>query len=339
VTATQIAAGGEHICALTSAGTVQCWGDDSSGQLGYDPSTFTNPGVPMPVNGLPAGVTAITAGSSHTCALATDGSVWCWGSCQFGEIGGGCTSASFTPIKVLSGATSIAAGGAHTCAVLTGGGAQCWGQNNYGQLGFGSSNSSIPLTVKSASVPAGSSLAAGQYHNCVLNSTGVIACWGSDMFGELGGVTTLSPISAVTAGTFSTCALSQGGAYCRGRNSVGQLGNGVSDGPSSTTTHPGFTSVIGLTSGVTAIASGDDHVCAVDSNTTVECWGDFRTNAMAYVNATPIMVTGATALAAGSVFSCAVTSTGLWCWGRGTNGELGDGTFMTNDLPVQVMEP
>ena len=135
----QIVAGESHTCALTTAGAVQCWGNNGNGQLG-DGST-TGRTTPVAVPGLGSGVTALAAGGLHTCALTTAGAVQCWGYNDYGQLGDGSATHRNTPVAVQglgSGVTALAAGAYHTCALTTAGAAQCWGNNGYGQLGDGS---------------------------------------------------------------------------------------------------------------------------------------------------------------------------------------------------------
>ena len=147
-TATGLAAGNQHSCALTSSGGVECWGDNSDGQLG-DGTTTSSP-TPVYVVGIGgsgtlSGVVAIAASGVHACALRSGGTVDCWGGNGQGDLGDGTTTGHSTPVPVvgvggsgtLSGVVAIAAAGeftsGSTCAVTTGGAVDCWGDNPQGR--------------------------------------------------------------------------------------------------------------------------------------------------------------------------------------------------------------
>ena len=130
-------AGYMHTCALTSAGAVYCWGNNSDGQLGAGGLVDQN--TPYPVTGLGAGITAISAGDTHNCAVTFSGTLKCWGGNGYGQVGNGNTINQRYAVDVpgLSGVLGAAAGTYHTCA-RTGGDVHCWGSNQVGQLGDGS---------------------------------------------------------------------------------------------------------------------------------------------------------------------------------------------------------
>jgi alpha-tubulin suppressor-like RCC1 family protein len=100
-TITQIAAGGDHTCALDTAGKVYCWGDNDNGQLGNNSTTNTSVPVAVVTSGVLSGktVTQITGGYNTTCALA-DNRAYCWGDNALGQLGNNSTTDSPVPVAV-----------------------------------------------------------------------------------------------------------------------------------------------------------------------------------------------------------------------------------------------
>lgn len=287
-----ISGGGSFTCALTTAGAVKCWGRNASGQLGD--GTRTSRTTPVQVSGLAGGAAEISAGVSHACALLTNGAVKCWGNNSFGQLGDGTTSSSVTNTPVDAdlpeGATAIATGSLFTCALTTVGGVKCWGDNVFGQLGDGTiEQRSLPAQVSGLTSGVGGIGAGGGGsfgHACALLAAGGAMCWGNNEYGQLGddrdcrnpevcsipiAVLDISEhLSAISGGSLFTCALTDGGAVkCWGHNDVGQLGDGLSCG--GLCGRP--LNVIGLSSGVTAIATGSSHACA-SLAAGIRCWGN-----------------------------------------------------------------
>jgi alpha-tubulin suppressor-like RCC1 family protein len=197
-----------------------------------------------------------------------------------------------------------------------------------------------------------SSIAAGQNHACAVTTGGDVTCWGTNASGELGdGTTTERPtptlvsrlgsdVASIVAGGNHVCTVTTGGAArCSGFNAYGQLGDGT------TTTRLVPTPVIGLGSGVTAIAVGSSHTCALTTGGAVRCWG-YNTygqlgDGTTINRSTPTQVggleSGVLAIAAGYGHTCAVTTSGaVECWGYNVNGQLGDGTTTNRPTPTLV---
>jgi hypothetical protein len=140
-------------------------------------------------SGAPLGnVTAIATGSSHSCALLSNGTVRCWGHNRDGQLGNGTTTdfPAAAPVVGLGGmAAAIAAGEFHTCALLRDGTVHCWGDNWYGQLGDGTTTDRT-TPVAASGLRDVTAIAAGEDHTCALLRDGTARCWGYNEFGQLG---------------------------------------------------------------------------------------------------------------------------------------------------------
>jgi alpha-tubulin suppressor-like RCC1 family protein len=273
-----VSAGGSRTCAVTTAGALKCWGDKPGNGT---PGSLT----PVSPTGLASGVKAVSAGGTFTCALTTSGGVKCWGSGSLGQLGDGNLTFSYAPVTPTglgSGVAAISAGAQHACALLTAGGVKCWGWNNYGETGdqSGATTTPAPVGVSFAEGTSIASIAVGGYHSCVITGAGGALCWGQDQYGQLGDGNTMtnsimpvavsglsSGVTALTGGTYHTCAVVSGAAKCWGTNNTGNLGNGT------TTDSAVPVDVIGLDSGVTRISAGRGHTCAVRSDGRALCWG------------------------------------------------------------------
>lgn len=309
-----ITAGAFHTCVLIADGTVKCWGYNGHGEAGYWswPDFIRSPVV---VEGL-THVVAIDAGTVHTCALITDGTIRCWGDNTYGQLGDGSLSASGGPYPVavsdVSDAVTIAAGGEHTCAVTQDATAKCWGRNGDGQLGNGS-------TYSASRSPTA--------------------------------VTGLSSVTSISAGAWNSCALiGDGSARCWGNNDWGQLGSGVTDsqGRPLSTNRPVV--VRGLDRAI-ALAGGASHTCALMADRSARCWGSDGVGQAGDGAGSPqderslfgpvvvADVAGGRAIATGGNHSCALIGAGtISCWGHNLYGQIGDGTTTDRHRPAPVTE-
>lgn len=189
--ASAVTAGADFTCALLQDARVACWGFNLSGQLGNG----TDTGVslePVPVSGLEDAVT-VSAGGEHACALRDDGSVWCWGQNDVGQLGDGTTTSRDEPVRVTGvvGAVGITAGRSHSCAAVDDGTVRCWGGGTLGQLGDGGrEDSPEPVRVSMPGTAVGS-VDAGTESTCAAvggaeDPGRSVWCWGANESGQLG---------------------------------------------------------------------------------------------------------------------------------------------------------
>ena len=353
--AVAIGAGLFHTCAVRVNGNVVCWGSNGSGQIGNnakegqcDPSV-SSCGLTTPQNvvNMPQAVDVV-AGETHSCALAADGTVRCWGNNESGQLGDGTFAESLIATEVfrLENVKAISAGWHHSCALGASGSTSCWGANFNGQLGDDTfDNRNAPVLVLDLPIDA-VGLASGNTHSCVLRANGALSCWGFNDFGQLGaqpvgdvpadplGVVNIIgnvPAISVDAGFAHTCAVrGTGTVACWGRNSSGELTGAISAAsPNPIAPTPALT-------GITQIAAGSRHTCALLANGTVSCWGRLETTV-----SQPTSIAGfdnVVAIAAGNDFRCALRANGtVWCWGEGSFGQLGNGTT-DQTAPVEVAD-
>jgi alpha-tubulin suppressor-like RCC1 family protein len=309
--ASSVSVGASSTCAIVST-SIYCWGNNAYGQLGN--GTSINQLTPSLV-ALPAGETPlqVDAGVPSTCALMTDGTVYCWGDNANGELGNGSTSPSTTPVQVTGITNAIQLTTSNTsCALLADHTVRCWGYNADGQVGLDPSLSSNKTFYTTPQTVSG-----------------------------------LSNVSMVSSGSSSVCALGslggQSGVYCWGDNSFGQLGL-------STTTTYSATPVLvsGLTGTPVDVSVGDNFACATTSSPGVYCWGyngsgQLGVPSLAY-SASPQAITNlpstginATSISAGAASVCLASADAqLYCWGDGTYGELGNAQWQSSTTPQHV---
>ena len=350
----RVAMGSAHACVIREDGTVQCWGNNSFGQLGDN--TLTNHAAPAAVQ-IVNNAVALAAGGNHTCALLADGTVRCWGLNSFGQLGDGSVTNRQIPTAVtgLTGVAAISAGTGFSCAVLVSGEARCWGRNDLGQLGNANNVQSLaPQAVRTnATTPLTGvvTLASGVNHSCALSVSGLVTCWGDNTDGQLGNGTNtasnvaagvaLSGITALAAGRSHSCAVRVDATlHCWGDNSGGQLGDN--------TLADRNVPVQSLTGALNAknVSAGQQHTCLLRANGTVECWGannfaQLGDGASLSRNTPSLPVLNATLVVAiSSQFhsTCALLADdSVRCWGLNNGGQIGDGTLLNRNNAVLTL--
>jgi alpha-tubulin suppressor-like RCC1 family protein len=335
----KVAAGDGHTCVVRTDSTVWCWGEASSGQVGDGTTGDATTHLrlrPVQVRRGSAHLTSVTqlaAGGGHTCALRTDGSVWCWGTDGYGQLGDGTTGDPTYHLRTkavrvrkgdgyLGGVVAIAAGFTHSCAVRKDGSAWCWGDGGQGQLGDGTSGAGHHRTKAtrvrhgSGYLTKGSGIAASVGSTCARRTDGTAWCWGYAENGQLGDGTT-------------------GDATDHLRTEPVRVRRGSSH----------LTGVAGIGAGADA-----NHACARRTDGTAVCWGPdndgrlgdgttgdptthLRLKAVRVIRSTGPF-TGVRKLGGGEGHTCALrTDHTVWCWGSNSVGQLGRGTHDSDPHP------
>jgi alpha-tubulin suppressor-like RCC1 family protein len=317
-----IGAGRAHACAIRTGGTVWCWGENDNGQIG---NATTSPSVLSATQVVKVGSVPLTdivelSGSyDHTCARDSSGGVWCWGINSGGELGDGTTTGRNTAAPVLvaaggapfTGAIAIEMGGKYACARKANGEAWCWGRNDDGQFGDNTRTSRLVPGLLATT----SSVGAGMFHACYVNADTTITCAGWNGFARLG--------------------LGSGAGYFGGDSLV----------PTQVLASPGGSPFTGAAK---VFAGGES--CAIMQDTSVYCWGDSRygqtgtgqgATVPARVSFEGKPLDQVDRMVAHWSHACAHRMTGgqggEWlCWGRNSQGELGDGTFVNRGFPTRM---
>jgi alpha-tubulin suppressor-like RCC1 family protein len=314
--------GAFYACGVAPGGDAYCWGHEASGELGSG-DVAVNRASPVKVAGgiVFASVSTFSeysASQVHACGLAAAGDAYCWGDNTYGELGDGTLQSTTTPVPVAGGLkfASISTGSLHTCGITLAGDAYCWGDNIRGEIGMGAFGNLVPSAAK---------------------FTTPVAVAGGLKF---------SAISAGGSYYPYTCGVAAGAVYCWGNDAWGTLGNGSSNDAASPSP---------IASGATfaSVSAGPYTACAVTTSGDAYCWGNDThgelgtlpvSDACVYgpstCSRTPLLVPGGIAFASisvGAAGTCGVTTAGAaYCWGDGSDGALGDGTFATRATPGPV---
>ena len=333
------------------AAALYCWGWNEYGQLGTgDTASASVPTEATAVTSASITPTQVALGQRHTCVLADNGTVWCWGYNYYGQLGDGTTEDRLTPVQVvgLTNVIKISSGGLASCALKDDGTVWCWGYNNQGQLGDGTTfNRSTPVQVVGLSDVV--DISSSGPHTCAVKNDGTVYCWGYNNHGQLGDgtiftqrtpvqVVGLSGAIQVTAGIYHTCALKNDGTvWCWGDNTYGQVGDGSASDQHTPVQVPGLADIVGLSGGAL-------HTCAVKNDGTVWCWGYNSSGQLGdgttLNRPTPVQVVGlnnAVEITTGFCHVCARTGdNSVYCWGCNSYNQMGDGSNVSSSFATRV---
>lgn len=298
----------------------------------------------------------IASGTSHTCALADDGSVKCWGANAAGQLGNGGTSETATPtpiagvvaaknnstpsVPTLGKVETLAASSNATCAISSGS-IWCWGSNASGELGGGSTDADPhPAPQLIAGAKGFYAITAGNDHFCAVNWDGLMSCWGSNAAGQIGTGAVGGTINAPTAvpGIKKFKSIAAGGAFtCVVLETTQPKCWGDGNGTP--------TDVAGLKD-VYELVAGAASACALGwSDVALRCWPGAAPDSLTNVDGLfEIKALGGT-----SNSNCAVARTltaanskplsadhSLQCWGDNSAGQLGTGDNTSSPTPRLV---
>jgi alpha-tubulin suppressor-like RCC1 family protein len=312
-------------------------GDSATGGTddGGDAGETTDAGGP---------ITSVAVGYTHTCAVASNQSLWCWGYNGSGALGDGTYQQQDVPVQVkISGQSATGwslatAGEQFTCGIHSSG-TYCWGWNGNGSLGNAAITSSSTTPVPVDGGLAFTHLAAGKWHVCGI-AAGNLYCWGYNDRGQVGDGTTTSrtsPVLVSSSGTWTvvaaaedrSCGIDNGRFYCWGWGYAGQT--------FATPTQ------VGSDTDWSAVVAGESHTCGVRPSG-VYCYGynDFGQagGTDTYLIALhKVADPGAWQLTAAGDHTCGVLGQQLYCWGDNQMGQLGPVLPQGANTTVALADP
>lgn len=355
-----ISAGATHSVALLSGDVVCSWGRGEDGQLGHGDAEDRM--LPTQLSALDGHeITSVTCGADHTTAFSESRmQVYSWGWGDFGRLGHGNSSDLFTPqpVKALQGLRikQIACGDSHCLAVTMEGEAQSWGRNQNGQLGLGNTEDSLlPQKISAFQGVSVKMVAAGAEHSAAITEDGELYGWGWGRYGNLGlgdrndrlvpqkvSSTDGENMVLVACGwrhTISVC--SNGGVYTYGWSKYGQLGHGDFEDHLIPHKLEALRDKF-----ISQISGGWRHTMALTSDGNLYGWGWNKFGQVGVGDnvdhCSPAQVRfpddqKVIQVSCGWRHTLAVTeSHNVFSWGRGTNGQLGDGESTDRNIPTIV---
>lgn len=300
----------------------------------------------------------VAVGEAHTCAITSDGALFCWGDNSLGQAGQSSPNTISLPTPVSgTGWTSVSAGQHHTCGTREDGTLWCWGNNGNWQLGISTTATTQFRSPQQVEGTDWERVELYNNHSCALRTDQTLWCWGANGSGQLGlddtdqrhtptQVGTEADWLDINAGGRHTCGIRDGGElWCWGRNWHGQLGNG-------STNDSEVPVRVGEFSDWTQAALGADSSCALRADGLLHCWGG-NSDGQAGTGSTNIRLTTPTEVSAGwdsiaigggvpfgNTHTCGRDDEGvLFCWGYNGEGQLGLGGQQDRLVPTEVEEP
>jgi len=301
----QVSGGRHHTAATKTDGTLWCWGFNSKGQLGDN--TIIDRSSPVQTVAFQSVWKQASSGGYCVAAIKIDGTLWCWGTNDYGNLGDNTTTRRSSPVQTIalgSNWKQVSTSGDYTAAIKNDGTLWLWGSNNQGQL---ANNTTTQSNSPVQTVTFGTNwkqVSAGSQHMAAIKNDGTLWTWGYNLYGQLGDnsiVKKSSPVQTVAGGTnwkqvsggFNHCAAikTDGTLWTWGLNNTGQIGDNTGTYRSSP---------------VQTIAYGTNWK-------QVACGGS-------QVNTFAIKTDGT-----------------LWTWGYNPSGQLGDNTTTSRSSPVQTI--
>ena len=300
----KIVLGVGHAIAIKSDGTLWCWGANATcGQLGDNTTTARS--SPVQTVAFGSNWMDCSANAQRTAATKTDGTLWCWGRNDSGQLGDNTITYRSSPVQTIAFGTNwkqVSCGAYFTAAIKTDGTLWSWGDNLFGQLGDNTRTSrSSPIQT----VAFGTNwmqVSCGDYHTVATKKDGTVWCWGYNSYGQMGDNTTTHKSSPVQTVAFGT---NWKQVSC------------------------GWRTVFGIKTDGTLWGWGDNGNGQLGDNTTTHRSSPVQTVAFG---------TNWKQVAGGSVYTSAIKTDGtLWNWGINSSGELGDNTTTNKSSPVQTI--
>jgi len=243
----QVSLGCEHSAAIKTDGSLWLWGCGSSGRLGTNTTDHASSPVQTVSGGTNWRQVSLGAGSFHSAAIKTDGSLWLWGQNSYGILGTNSNTSQSSPVQTISGGTDwrqVSIGRVHSAAIKTDGSLWLWGQGSGGALGnISSINQSSPVQTVSGGTNWRQVSVGG--HSAAIKTDGSLWLWGFGSAGRLGNNSTTnqsSPVQTVSGGNnwrqvsvsgHSAAIKTDGSLWLWGYGGNGMLGNNSTTNQSS----------------------------------------------------------------------------------------------------------